>query len=145
MSSQNAGRQRPEPEGPRRRWNPWLIALLAVAGAVVALAALGALIEAGEGTDPAPDETPTVTVTETETATEPAREPPTETVTSTATETAPPPDAPEDIPEEPPGDAPDTDVYYENCDEAPGPLTPGDPGYRDELDRDDDGVACEAN
>lgn len=36
---------------------------------------------------------------------------------------------------------------YENCDEArdagAAPLFPGDPGYSDELDRDDDGEACE--
>ncbi|MFD3729091.1 excalibur calcium-binding domain-containing protein [Streptomyces sp. NPDC058671] len=38
-------------------------------------------------------------------------------------------------------------AYYENCDAArdagAAPLRRGEPGYRDELDRDGDGVACE--
>ncbi|WP_405671452.1 excalibur calcium-binding domain-containing protein [Streptomyces sp. NBC_01530] len=38
-------------------------------------------------------------------------------------------------------------VYYKNCDAAraagAAPLHRGDPGYRAELDRDGDGVACE--
>ncbi len=34
-------------------------------------------------------------------------------------------------------------THYSRCSEAPGPLSEGDPGYRPELDRDDDGVACE--
>ncbi|MFB7359861.1 excalibur calcium-binding domain-containing protein [Streptomyces gardneri] len=38
-------------------------------------------------------------------------------------------------------------VYYENCDAArvvgAAPLLLGQPGYRAELDRDGDGVACE--
>ncbi|MDF8265231.1 excalibur calcium-binding domain-containing protein [Luteipulveratus flavus] len=39
------------------------------------------------------------------------------------------------------------DVYYANCtavrDAGKAPLHPGDPGYRDALDRDHDGSACE--
>jgi hypothetical protein len=42
---------------------------------------------------------------------------------------------------------PSTGVYYANCTEARSagdtPLYRGDPGYRPQLDRDDDGVACE--
>lgn len=38
-------------------------------------------------------------------------------------------------------------VYYKNCDAAraagAAPLRRGDPGYRSELDRDGDGIACE--
>ena len=39
------------------------------------------------------------------------------------------------------------DVYYENCTEArengAQSIREGEPGYREELDRDGDGVACE--
>lgn len=39
------------------------------------------------------------------------------------------------------------DVYYENCSEARADgaesIRKGEPGYREELDRDGDGVACE--
>lgn len=39
------------------------------------------------------------------------------------------------------------DVYYENCSEARADgaesIREGEPGYREELDRDGDGVACE--
>lgn len=38
-------------------------------------------------------------------------------------------------------------VYYRYCDDAraagAAPINRGEPGYRDELDRDGDGVACE--
>ncbi|MGW6581162.1 excalibur calcium-binding domain-containing protein [Streptomyces globisporus] len=38
-------------------------------------------------------------------------------------------------------------VYYENCDAAraagAAPLLRGEPGYRDELDGEGDGIACE--
>ena len=34
-------------------------------------------------------------------------------------------------------------VYYQVCADAPRPLHYGQPGYRLELDRDGDGVACE--
>lgn len=40
-----------------------------------------------------------------------------------------------------------TSVYYRYCDDAraagAAPISRGEPGYRDELDRDGDGVACE--
>ncbi len=39
------------------------------------------------------------------------------------------------------------DIYYANCDEArdagAAPIHDGDPGYRSELDRDNDGIACD--
>ena len=39
------------------------------------------------------------------------------------------------------------DIYYENCSEARADgaesIREGEPGYREELDRDGDGVACE--
>ena len=41
----------------------------------------------------------------------------------------------------------DLPVYYPNCDAARGagaaPINRGEPGYREPLDADDDGVACE--
>jgi hypothetical protein len=40
-------------------------------------------------------------------------------------------------------------VYYKNCDAAQAagaaPLHRGDPGFRDALDGDNDGVACDVN
>lgn len=45
------------------------------------------------------------------------------------------------------GSAGFNDVYYPNCDAAraggAAPIRRGDAGYRSELDRDNDGVACE--
>ncbi len=39
------------------------------------------------------------------------------------------------------------DVYYAGCDEARAagvaPIYSGQPGYREEMDGDDDGIACE--
>ena len=39
------------------------------------------------------------------------------------------------------------DVYFNNCKEAKSSgyrnIRRGEPGYRDKLDRDDDGIACE--
>lgn len=34
-------------------------------------------------------------------------------------------------------------AFYANCKQAPRPLHRGEPGYRKQLDRDGDGVACE--
>ncbi|AXY51452.1 extracelluar calcium binding protein [Rhodococcus ruber] len=59
---------------------------------------------------------------------------------------APPVNTPEDTPLPP---APESFAYYKNCDAARdagvAPLLRGQAGYRPELDRDDDGVACEWN
>ena len=50
--------------------------------------------------------------------------------------------APEPVPEPNQGS-----TYYPNCKKAKAagaaPLYRGDPGYREELDRDRDGIACE--
>lgn len=65
-----------------------------------------------------------------------------------APDPAPPaePVQPEAPVEDDPVDA-GSNVYYDNCKEAhasgAAPLYEGDPGYRPELDRDKDGVACE--
>ncbi|WP_226436200.1 excalibur calcium-binding domain-containing protein [Rhodococcus yananensis] len=52
---------------------------------------------------------------------------------------------PEYIP--PPAPQPEPSVYYANCTAArvagAAPILRGSPGYRSELDRDDDGIACE--
>ncbi len=76
----------------------------------------------------APEPKPSVTVTETET---PEPEP---TETETVSE------EPVDVPE------PNTDVYYENCSDVraagAAPIRRGDPGWREDLDRDGDGQAC---
>ncbi|MFB7359418.1 excalibur calcium-binding domain-containing protein [Streptomyces gardneri] len=124
-----------------------------------------------EGPNPVPTSTVTEMVTETateepsapaaETATipapvesEPAVPPPPPPPTTSAPERVesepvvpppppPPPSEPEPVPEETTGES----VYYENCDAAraagAAPLLLGQPGYRAELDRNKDGVACE--
>lgn len=35
-----------------------------------------------------------------------------------------------------------TTVNYSNCKKMPGAVYRGEPGYRKELDRDNDGIAC---
>ena len=35
------------------------------------------------------------------------------------------------------------EVHYRSCDEAPGEIHRGDPGYSRQLDRDGDGKACD--
>ncbi|MDO5092143.1 MAG: excalibur calcium-binding domain-containing protein [Propionibacteriaceae bacterium] len=84
----------------------------------------------------------TVTATATEVATQVVTETAVATETVTAEETRPPSRqvaAPASTAEE--------SVYYANCREAKAagaaPLHRGDPGYRSDLDRDGDGVACE--
>ncbi|ERJ47216.1 hypothetical protein N579_00520 [Corynebacterium pseudodiphtheriticum 090104] len=51
-----------------------------------------------------------------------------------------------DAPAAPPA-APSGETYFQNCAAAraagAAPLHAGDPGYRSQLDRDKDGVACE--
>lgn len=65
--------------------------------------------------------------------------------TETATEGDPVEAEPADVAEQGPA-APRGG--YDNCSQAradgAAPLTPGDPGWSDHLDRDDDGVACES-
>ena len=55
--------------------------------------------------------------------------------------------APAPAPAPAPQPAPQQDVYYQNCTAAraagAAPIYQGQPGYRSQLDRDHDGVACE--
>ena len=71
----------------------------------------------------------------------PAQPPAPQAIATTAPEPAPAPAPP------PPAPAPARDVYYKNCTEAraagAAPIRRGEPGYRPQLDRDDDGIACE--
>lgn len=76
------------------------------------------------------------------------RPPPPEYMPSETTTYVPAP--PVNTPEyTPPPPAPESFAYYKNCDAARdagvAPLLRGQAGYRLELDRDDDGVACEWN
>lgn len=86
--------------------------------------------------------TPTTTTTTTTTTA-----PPTTTTTAPPpppTTAAPPPPPPPPPPEESSGGG---DTYYKNCDEAraagAAPMHRGEPGYREGLDRDKDGIACD--
>ncbi|MGW6719388.1 excalibur calcium-binding domain-containing protein [Streptomyces sp. NPDC054995] len=137
-----------EPPAKRRRLRG---CLMVVGIAVVAMLALGAILEA---CGPSDSEKP-----------EPGVTTPSQTESSDSFSVPPSPPEPEDTPppqEEnddqwTPGSAPPTEtegsseppegVYYENCDAAraagAAPLLRGDPGYREELDREGDGVACE--
>ncbi|WP_328446418.1 excalibur calcium-binding domain-containing protein [Amycolatopsis sp. NBC_00438] len=80
----------------------------------------------------------------------PAPQQPTTMPPAPSTKAAPkPPPARTTTEEPPPAPEPDTSsgVYYKNCAAAKAahaaPLHIGQPGYRAELDRDHDGVACE--
>lgn len=63
------------------------------------------------------------------------------------TQAAPPPPR-RDPPPRPPAERPQGDVRFRNCREARAAgrenIRRGQPGYRPALDRDNDGVACEA-
>ncbi|WP_369635335.1 excalibur calcium-binding domain-containing protein, partial [Nocardia sp. JMUB6875] len=65
----------------------------------------------------------------------------------TTTAVAAPPPAPQAPTPEPPTTKAAPSVYYKSCADAKragaAPLHRGDPGYRAELDRDGDGIACE--
>lgn len=131
----------------------WLGRILTVVVALaVGLLALGAILSScGRGADepqapvttsvsPTPrPSTLSPTPSPSEKATPPSR--PAETVTETQTQT----EAPE--PTQRPESSAAQNVYYENCDEAraagAAPLLQGEPGYRPELDRDGDGIACD--
>ncbi|XUL94463.1 excalibur calcium-binding domain-containing protein [Streptomyces galilaeus] len=131
--------------------------LAALVGVFVAFAALGAILAAcGAGqTKPqapvrssafstapsraahvAPPSEPVRTETHTATPAPSHLRTPTPTSTVTVTKTR-------DVSEAPSNPY----VYYKDCDAAraagAAPLYRGDPGYRSELDRDGDGVACE--
>ncbi|WP_086007978.1 excalibur calcium-binding domain-containing protein [Nocardia concava] len=73
--------------------------------------------------------------------------PPPAAAPPTTTAVAAPPPAPQAPPAEPPTTKPTPSVYYKTCADAKragaAPLHRGDPGYRPDLDRDGDGIACE--
>ncbi|MGW3213127.1 excalibur calcium-binding domain-containing protein [Streptomyces parvus] len=139
-----------EPPAKRKRLRGCLVV---VGLAVVAMLALGAILEACGSSD---GEKP-----------EPGVSTPSETGSSDFFSVPPSPPEPEDTPppqededdrwtpESVPPAPTETEssselpegVYYENCDAAraagAAPLLRGDPGYRDELDREGDGIACE--
>ncbi|MDV5148571.1 excalibur calcium-binding domain-containing protein [Streptomyces sp. SBC-4] len=139
--------------GIRRWWarrGAWAKRGIIAAALLITLLVVAGIEGAGEpGEGPTPVPTPTVTETETEEPTVPA----------TGTATIPAPVEPEPVapppPHPPPTSAPEPvpeettteSVYYENCDAAraagAAPILLGQPGYRAELDRNRDGVACE--
>lgn len=139
----------------RRRWaRMGLLARIVVIalGLLIAFIALGGVLEACGATKDEPQDSP---ATSNSVDTSPPASPdvtgqptadtdvpPVPTTTDTETETGT-----EEATSEPPASSPTADVYYENCDEAraagAAPLFVGEPGYRPELDRNSDGVACE--
>ncbi|MFH8367528.1 excalibur calcium-binding domain-containing protein [Streptomyces sp. NPDC018031] len=160
MSTPPDRQEPPQPSGRRPRWRLWLLIGLVLLALLILIGGIGALVGGGsEGDGPSPDETATTAPASTPASEESGASPtesqpaePAETVSATES-----PDVPEDVPEEVPEDEPaevpedapedtgepDGAVYYKTCDEAPHPLLRGEPGYRPELDRDDDGVACD--
>ncbi|MFI7234452.1 excalibur calcium-binding domain-containing protein [Streptomyces cyaneofuscatus] len=124
--------------------------LIVVGVAIVAMLALGGILDACTSSDSDKKPDPAVTT--------PASTQPEETIppSSPVSEAPPPPLESEPKPDVTTGSTQPTEeesseppagVYYENCDAAraagAAPLLRGDPGYRDELDREGDGIACE--
>ncbi|MXM62068.1 hypothetical protein GR925_01025 [Streptomyces sp. HUCO-GS316] len=142
----------PSVSGPAPKWARKRYVLPALAPAFMTGIGAGASGQDTETTDEKPaaaEPRPTVTVTATATATAPAEEPepaPTVTVTKrvkvTRTVTAEPAAGSGS------DDTGSADVYYANCSEAraagAAPILRGEPGYDSHLDRDNDGVACDA-
>jgi hypothetical protein len=135
------------PPGRAPRWQPWHKAVLGALG--VAILGLCTVVlfapdpETGLATGPdrsaaaavrqaaTTDQKPTATKKSTRPApTKPATRRPAATTKPAATRT--------------PSRTP-ASVHYSTCDAAPGELTREDPGYRAVLDRDGDGIACEAS
>lgn len=77
----------------------------------------------------------------------PTPQPPTSAPPVAAAKTTPKPPPVRTTAEAPPAEPDNSSVYYKNCSAAKAahaaPLYAGQPGYRSELDRDHDGVACE--
>jgi hypothetical protein len=124
----------------------------ALVGLFVALVALGVILSACDAEQP----TPQKPVRPSASSTEPSRSAPADTPREPVrTRTATPPSHPRTLTPtvtvtttQETGAAPSNPyVYFKNCDAAraagAAPLHRGDPGYRSELDRDGDGVACE--
>jgi hypothetical protein len=114
-------------------------------GALAVIILIGALTESPDEAPAAPGATTTPTATAAAT-TAAATTPPATTTPPPATTTTTTKPATTTQPAPPPP-AQTTSVYYANCDAAKAagaaPLYRGDPGYRDALDRDHDGIACE--
>ncbi|MFI9610721.1 excalibur calcium-binding domain-containing protein [Streptomyces sp. NPDC052023] len=141
---------RPAPGWARKRYLLPALALIFLLG--TGIGAAGGGEKTAEARPAAAGPTPTETVTATATATvtqTPEAEPaPTVTVTKTVTATR-------TVTAEPAAgggfddsSGSDTGVYYGNCSEAraagAAPIHRGEPGYASHLDRDNDGVACDA-
>ena len=146
-----------------RSWPRWAKIAAPVSAAILALAILGAvagepqegdraIVASSDEAAPPPTterpQTTSTTVRTTTTTTAPTTTaPPT---TAAPTTTAPPTTAPRPPPPPtppPPPPPPSQSASYANCSEARAagvtPLYRGDPGYAPDLDRDDDGIACE--
>ncbi|MEV4343105.1 excalibur calcium-binding domain-containing protein [Actinoplanes sp. NPDC049596] len=142
------------PPKPPSRWKTWHKVTLGAIGAL-SLCFCGVAIFAPDSNsgDPAqPEQTnaaqrvagaPSTPAAE-PTTTAPATAPVT-TVPAAVEPTTPAPATTKPSPSRKPAAKPTTTkaVYYATCDDAPGPLRTGQPGYRKALDRDGDGVACE--
>ncbi|MEU8817221.1 excalibur calcium-binding domain-containing protein [Actinoplanes sp. NPDC048796] len=142
----------PKPPKPPSRWKAWHKVTLGVIGAL-SLCVCGIAVFAPDSNsgDPAGKERTAAAqqladVPSTEPATtEPATTEPATAAPTTKPVTVAPATKPAAKPTTKPAAKPSTTkaVYYATCEDAPGPLRKGQPGYRKALDRDKDGVACE--
>ncbi|WP_449485939.1 excalibur calcium-binding domain-containing protein [Streptomyces avidinii] len=130
------------------------VALVLGAGfvALVVWGAVSAPSKTAPGKPPGPSATPGRPASRTPEAPVAPTGPGTATTTSApAPSRSPSPPLPPPPPPPPPTSSepaqPARPVYFDNCDDAraagAAPLLRGGPGYRDALDRDGDGVACE--
>jgi hypothetical protein len=127
------------PTAPVSRWKPWHKTVLGVVG-VLTLCLCGVIAfgpDPDSGKSPEPADSPAVAALQQAATTTPKAQ--TSTPPKTATTTKP-----KATTTKPKATATKATVYYADCDDAPGELSTGDPGYRKALDRDGDGVACES-
>jgi hypothetical protein len=130
------------PPVPVSKWKPWHKQVLGVIG-VLSLCLCGV---AAFAPDSDPDGSPEPADSPAVAALQQAATPAPKTTTTTAKPKASP-TAPKTKPAAPktkPTATTTRAVYYADCDDAPGELGRGDPGYRKALDRDGDGIACES-
>jgi hypothetical protein len=119
------------------RWKPWHKQVFGVIG-VLSLCLCGVAVfapDSGTGKSPQPTGSPAVAAVQQAATTTPKTE------TATAAKPQPSPSKSKSKPTATTTRA----VHYADCDDAPGELDRGDPGYRKALDRDGDGVACESD